>query len=30
VTAGAFDRLWADAHDVLDVVAETLDRYAGR
>jgi hypothetical protein len=24
----AFDRLWSDGHDVLDVVAETLDRYA--
>jgi hypothetical protein len=26
-TARAFDRLWREAHDVLDVVAETLDRF---
>lgn len=26
--SGAFDRLWTHGHDVLDVVAETLDRYA--
>jgi hypothetical protein len=30
IAAGAFERLWADAHDVLDVVAETLDRFARR
>lgn len=28
--AAAFERLWTDGHDVLDVVAETLDRFAGR